>query len=75
MRLTAKGQVAIPAHIRRKMGFLPGTEIEFVMSGTDVILRQRRSGSVPGRKLVSAMRARATVKMSTDQIMRLTRAD
>ncbi|HKK98787.1 MAG TPA: AbrB/MazE/SpoVT family DNA-binding domain-containing protein, partial [Desulfotignum sp.] len=30
MRVTTKGQVTIPRHIREKLGILPATEIAFV---------------------------------------------
>ena len=29
MRITSKGQVTIPQHIREKLGLLPNTEVEF----------------------------------------------
>ncbi len=30
MRITTKGQVTIPQHIREKLGIPPATEVEFV---------------------------------------------
>ncbi|UCF95728.1 MAG: AbrB/MazE/SpoVT family DNA-binding domain-containing protein, partial [Desulfobacterales bacterium] len=30
MRVTTKGQVTIPQHIREKLGIVPATDIEFV---------------------------------------------
>lgn len=30
MRLSSKGQVTIPAELRRKYGLLPGDDVEFV---------------------------------------------
>jgi len=39
MRVTDKGQVTIPIRIRRKAGLLPNTDVEFVVSGKNVILR------------------------------------
>jgi len=29
MRITAKGQVTIPQHLRRRAGLMPGTDVEF----------------------------------------------
>ena len=74
MKITDKGQVTIPIRIRRSAGLLPNTDVEFVVSGKEVVLRksskQRRSG-----KLLARMRGRATRRLSTDQIMALTRGD
>ena len=75
MKITSKGQVTIPADIREKAGLLPNTEVEFSMSGRKVILRKVAGRRNRGVKLVAAMRGRATSKMSTDQIMALTRGD
>jgi AbrB family looped-hinge helix DNA binding protein len=74
MRVTDKGQVTIPIGIRRKTGLLPNTDVEFVVSGKRVILR--KSGKARrGRSLVAAMRGRATKRLSTRQIMALTRGE
>jgi AbrB family looped-hinge helix DNA binding protein len=75
MRITPKGQVTIPAHIREKAGLLPNTEVDFVFDGETVrIVRARTSKSASrGERIVRRLRGRATVKMSTDEIMALTR--
>ncbi len=36
MRITRKGQVTIPIAIREKAGFLPNTEVDFVMEDGEV---------------------------------------
>jgi antitoxin PrlF len=41
-RLTAQGQVSIPAAVRRKMGIGPGSVIEWDEDGSNIIVR--RSG-------------------------------
>ncbi len=43
MRITSKGQVTIPAHIREEAGLLPGNEVEFAWDGTRVRILQARS--------------------------------
>ncbi len=73
MKVTDKGQVTIPIGIRRKTGLLPNTDVEFVISGGNVILKKSANQRRRGSRLVEAMRGRATVKMTTDQIMALTR--
>jgi len=74
MRITAKGQVTIPIHIRERMGLLPDTEVEFVLSGERVYLK-KLGGRRRGRRLVETLRGKGTVRMTTDQIMALTRGE
>jgi AbrB family looped-hinge helix DNA binding protein len=77
MRITSKGQVTIPLLIRKKAGLLPNTEVEFHYDGTNVLIRpaRRKTRASRGDKLVSHMRGRGNVKMTTDEILALTRAD
>ena len=57
-----------------KLGFLPDTEVEFRVKGNSVeLVRAKDKGQLRGRKLISQMRGKATVSMSTDEIMALTR--
>ncbi|MDT0635021.1 AbrB/MazE/SpoVT family DNA-binding domain-containing protein [Spectribacter hydrogenoxidans] len=74
MRVTSKGQVTIPVHIRRRLGLEHDSDVEFVIDGGQVILR-RATGSTRGADLVAQMRGRADVPMSTDEIMALTRGN
>lgn len=72
MRLTSKGQVTIPMDIRERLGLMPNTEVEFDVVGDSV--RIRKAARQPrGRDLVEHMRGRKTVKLTTAQIMALTR--
>ncbi len=75
MRITSKGQVTIPAEIREKLGLLPNSEVEFELDGKGVrILRAKAPrGAGRGAAAVGRLRGRATVRMSTDEIMALTR--
>jgi AbrB family looped-hinge helix DNA binding protein len=72
MRITSKGQVTIPLEIREKMGLLPETEVEFQIAGDTVCLKKVKSRR-RSRNLIAQMRGKATVKMTTDAIMALTR--
>jgi len=74
MKITSKGQVTIPATIREKAGLLPDTEVEFVLEGKRVYLRKARAHR-RGRKLVQALRGKGTIRMTTDEIMALTRGE
>lgn len=75
MKLTRKGQVTIPRNIRQKLGLFPHSEVEFVIEGNDVLLRKTHSKESRGKRLVEALRGKATVRMSTDEIMALTRGE
>ena len=73
MRITSKGQVTIPIEIREKAGLLPETEVEFRITGNTVILKKVGSPSKRSRDLINRMRRKATLKMTTDEILALTR--
>lgn len=74
MRITSKGQVTIPADIREKAGLLPETEVEIVMRGDTVILRKAEKPGRRGKRLIGLMRGKANRRMTTDEIMALTRS-
>lgn len=74
MRVTTKGQVTIPQHIREAAGFLPHTEVEFTIEdGVVRIAKARGRRPSRGEALVARMRGQGDVAMSTDEIMALTR--
>lgn len=75
MRITSKGQVTIPQGIREKLGFLPETEVEFVVDGKAVKIVRAESNKKKsrGKAIVERLGGSATVKMTTDEIMALTR--
>ena len=75
MRVTSKGQVTIPGSIRQKLGIFPQSEVEFVVEGTAVILRAVAEKTDRGKRLVDSLRGRATVRMTTDEIMAFTRGE
>lgn len=60
MRVTSKGQVTIPIEIREKAGILP-----------NMVKKQPRRG----KDLIKQMQGRGTVRMTTDEIMALTREE
>ena len=75
MRINAKGQVTIPAEIRKKAGLLPHTDVEFVFDGRQVSILRKTSGSKVSRgaRLTAHLRRCGDVAMNTDEIMALTR--
>jgi AbrB family looped-hinge helix DNA binding protein len=74
MKITSKGQVTIPQELRERHGLLPGTEVRFIDDGHEVRL-VKAEGHRRGRSLVERMRGRANTRLTTDQIMALTRGD
>jgi len=71
--LTSKGQVTIPKPVRDHLGLKSGAAVSFELNAAgEVVLRPvvRRPKSRFGK-----LRGRATVKMRTEDILRLTRGD
>jgi len=75
MRITSKGQVTIPQEIRERFGLLPDTEVEFVAKKNSVQIVKAAKSSKPtrGQAIVQRLRGRSSVRMSTDEILALTR--
>ncbi len=76
MRITTKGQVTIPQHIRERLGLLPYTEVDFEIAGDHARIRKARPGAGTGlraQRAIGALRDSAKTRMSTDEIMELTR--
>ena len=74
MRVTTKGQVTIPQHVREKLGITPATEIDFIEEKGRVYLVKKKGKNITTRRF-RKLRGIATVKMTTDEIMALTRGD
>ena len=74
MRLTSKGQVTIPLGIRKRLGLLPNTEVEFDVVGESVRIRKAKKQS-RGREIVEHLRGTGPSGMTTDEIMALTRGE
>lgn len=75
MKVTSKGQVTIPIDIRDRFGIMPNSEVEFVEEDERVVLRKKNSTGSRGQKYVAAIRGKGSVKMTTDEIMALTRGE
>ncbi len=75
MRVTSKGQVTIPIEVREKLGIVSHAEVEFEVRGNAARLvkvpAKRASGR--GAGVVARLRGTADVRMSTDEILALTR--
>lgn len=67
--------MTIPADLRKRAGLLPNTEVEFRLDGAVVTLIKVKTShkrQKPG-DLVSHLQGKGDVRMSTDEIMSLTR--
>ena len=75
MKLNSKGQVTIPAELRRRLGFAEGDEVEVVEDGNTLRIVHSQADASRGSRIVSRMRGRATARQTTDELMALLRAD
>jgi AbrB family looped-hinge helix DNA binding protein len=75
MRITTKGQVTIPADVRKRLGLLPNTEVDVETDGDTVTIRKVDATKRRGYQIVEHLRGRATTKMTTDELLALTRDD
>ncbi len=73
MRVTSKGQVTIPIEIRDKLGLKASSEVEFEVLPDGKVYLTRRDRPARRSALVRKMKGMATTRLSTDEIMRLTR--
>ncbi len=76
MRNTAKGQVTIPQHLRRRAGLMPGTDVEFEVEGDAVRLVKasgRHTRATRGERLVEKLDGAEAFGMSTDEVLALMR--
>jgi AbrB family looped-hinge helix DNA binding protein len=78
VQITSKGQVTIPLEIRNRLGLLPYTSVEFELAGDHARIRKAKSqpdASARSRWALAALRGTADARLSTDQIMALTRGE
>ena len=57
MRVTEKGQVTIPKHIRDAAGVLPGSEVAFALEAGRIVITKASSGVTDDRR--AALRSAA----------------
>ena len=69
MRVTSKGQVTIPQELRRKYGIDAHAEVDFVDEDGRIVVHVAKRPASAFRKLIG----RGDVRLSTEEILRLTR--
>lgn len=74
-RVTSKGQITIPKHIREALGLEPGSRVEFDVDDQGrVVLQPARARQAPSRKdRFESARGKATIRWRTEALMRLLR--
>ncbi len=75
MKITSKGQVTIPQRIRERYGLLPHHEVAFKETKNGVLLQPAPDKNRHLRTWLNKVRGSATVKVTTDEIMKMTRGD
>lgn len=73
MRITTKGQVTIPQEVREQLHLQPGTEVDFVVEGNVVKIVPIAGSNFRGKQLVDRLRNKGNMRMTTAEIMALTR--
>ncbi len=75
-QVTRKGQVTIPKRVRDRLNIKPGTSVDFELAADGrVVLVKIGRRPAAGRSAFARIRGAATVRMTTEEIMALTRGD
>jgi len=74
MRVTDKGQITIPKHLRDALGIGAGSEVQFERRDDAIVVRKVSDQPTRGSRLAARLRGRGDVRMTTDEIMALTRS-
>lgn len=80
MRVTSKGQVTIPKHLRQRTGIQPGAEVDFAERDGEVVVKKARSKrGLLNEAEFEAYLDRVTgiidLGMTTDEFMELLRGE
>ena len=75
MKITSKGQVTIPIEIRARLGLLPNTDVDIQLQGNAarLVKATAKPAQRRGTEIIKRLRGKADVKMTTDEILALTR--
>ena len=75
MKITTKGQVTIPHKLRERFGLLPNTEVTFKAVEEGVLIKPCKSKLELLDKRLERATGCATIPVTTDEVMNMTRAD
>ena len=74
--MTSKGQVTIPQEIRERLKLMPQSEVEFELKNGFAVVRKAKHADEAqsrGKGLLEHLRGKGSVKLTTDEILALTR--
>jgi len=74
MKIDIDGKITIPTDIQNQLGLQPGTEIQLEVVGNTLQICKPQASS-RGRQIIAALRGKATNRLTTNDIMQLTRED
>jgi antitoxin PrlF len=74
--VTSKGQVTIPKPVRDRLNIKPGSVVDFELApdGRIVLVKAGRK-QAPAKGRFDSLRGSATVKITTEELMALTRGE
>ena len=73
--LTSKGQVTVPKKVRDYLGLRPGAAVTFErLDNGKIALLPAKAGTKRRASNFAKLRGRATVRMTTEEILALTRS-
>ena len=73
--VSEKGQVTIPQEIRKKLYIRPSDNVEFTVAEDGRVYLVKTEDPESGKNRFSKLRGAADVRMTTDEIMALTREE
>jgi antitoxin PrlF len=73
--VTSKGQVTIPKPIRDRLGIKAGTKVAFTIDKEGRAFLEAEGGRAVQPSRFERLRGTATTRLSTDEIMALTRGE
>ena len=65
VRISAKGQITIPAEARHALRLTAGTEVELLVRKAEIVLRKGRTGDEPVDRVYGIVRS----QRSSDQLL------
>jgi antitoxin PrlF len=71
--VTRKGQVTIPKPVRDRLNLKPGSAVEFELADDGRVVLVKAGRKSPPRSRFERIRGSATVRITTEELMALTR--
>lgn len=75
MRVTSKGQVTIPRHIREALNILPNSDVEFELVEGGALIRKKPNGRRGQQLLKHLKQHRLTAGLTAEEILEMTRGE